>query len=109
MLLKKNRVNKREIDAIFKNGRFVSLNFFTFKFIKNTNLKNPPRISFIVSKNIAKLAVQRNSLRRKGYNVLRKYIQDFPLGLIGVFIFKNKEIDSLTINNEIEKILHKIN
>jgi ribonuclease P protein component len=109
MLLKKNRVNKKDIDYIFKNGKFINSPFFTFKFVKSSNLRDLPRISFIISKSILKLAVKRNSLRRKGYNILRKYIKDFPIGLIGVFIFKNKEIDNITIENEIKNIVSKVN
>jgi RNase P protein component len=67
------------------------------------------RISFIAPKKIAKLAVKRNFLRRKGYLILKKYIEQFPLGTLGVFIFKKPEENILKIENEIKKILSKIN
>lgn len=108
MLPKKTRVNTKEIDLIFKNGKFIVSPNLSFKFILNFN-KVPARISFIAPKNIAKLAVKRNLLRRRGYRALAKYISDFPVGLVGAFVFKKYQDDVLVIENEIENILHKLN
>ncbi|MFA5937478.1 MAG: ribonuclease P protein component [Candidatus Paceibacterota bacterium] len=108
MLPKKNRADKKVIEKIFKEGRFISSSSFTFKFILNKS-SNKTRISFIAPKNIAKLAVKRNFLRRKGYVVLKKYINRFPLGILGVFIFRKPEEDISKIENEIKNILNKIN
>ncbi len=107
MLPKKNRVNKKEVDLIFKQGKFINSPNLTFKFI--TNLGKGRKISVIAPKNIAKLAVKRNLLRRLGYNVLQKHINRFPAGISGVFVFKKYQEDGLIIENEIEKILSKIN
>lgn len=107
MLAKKNRVVTKEVDRIFKEGRFLSSPSLTFKYIV---LKSAtPRISFIAPKNVAKLAVQRNLLRRHGYKALEKHFHKFPAGLIGVFIFKKCEKDILIIKDEIKNILTKIN
>lgn len=108
MLPKKNRVDKKGIDLIFKKGNFIVSPSFTFKFILINNSPEP-RISFIVPKSIAKLAVKRNLLRRKGYSALKKYIDQFPLGILGVFVFKKLEEDVSKIDNEIKNILIKIN
>jgi ribonuclease P protein component len=107
MLPKRNRVDKKGIDLIFKKGSFVASPIFTFKFILGDNSVQP-RISFIAPKNTAKLAVKRNMLRRKGYSVLKKYIKQFPSGITGVFIFRKPEEDISKIENEIKNILHKI-
>jgi len=107
MLPKKNRVDKKNIDLLFEKGTFIASPLFTFKYLIQ---KSPQvRISFIAPKKIAKLAVKRNFLRRKGYLILKKYIEQFPLGTLGVFIFKKPEEDILKIENEIKKILSKIN
>ena len=106
MLPKKNRANKKQIEEIFKKGRFVSSSGLTFKFIICGGERV---ISFIAPKNIAKLAVKRNLLRRRGYSALEKHLDQFPAGIIGAFIFK-KSLDSvLEIENEIKTILNKIN
>ncbi len=108
MILKKNRVDKKNIDLIFKEGKFLVSPSLTFKFILTSN-QNPPRISFIAPKNIAKLATKRNKLRRRGYTALRKFINEFPFGLLGAFVFKKHEEDVLILENEIKNILNKIN
>jgi RNase P protein component len=95
------------VDLIFKQGRFLNSPSLTFKFIIIN--ENGRKISFIAPKSIAKLAVKRNFLRRKGYNVLQKYINSFPTGILGVFVFKKYQDDVLILENEIKNILAKIN
>ena len=107
MLPKKNRVDKKGIALIFKKGDFTTSPIFTFKFIRIYTGER--KISFIVPKNVVKLAVKRNSLRRKGYLALKKYLNQFPSGILGVFVFKRPEEDILKIENEIKNILDKIN
>lgn len=107
MLPKKNRADKKAIKKIFKEGKFINSPSLTFKFILNNNTTT--RLSFIAPKSIAKLAVKRNLLRRRGYSALEKYLKDFPAGVMGVFIFKKPEENILTLENEIKTILSKIN
>jgi len=108
MLPKKNRVGKKEVDLLFKQSRFITFSNLTFKFIVN-NSTDLPRISVIVPKSVAKLAVSRNLLRRRGDTVLSKYIDQSPLGIIGVFVFKKYQDDVSILENEIKTILTKIN
>ena len=115
MLPKKNRVDKKSIDEIFKacppigrEGSFINSNSLTFKFLLKNGSKIR-RISFIAPKNVAKFAVKRNLLRRRGYSALEKHIKQFPFGLLGVFIFKKPLNSVLEIENEIKNILNKIN
>jgi ribonuclease P protein component len=107
MLPKKNRADKKAVEKVFKGGRFLNSSYFTFKFIL-TNNPTVPRISFIVSKKITKLAVKRNLLKRRGYVALKKYIHKFPAGLVGVFVFKKHQDDVSIIEDEIKSILNKI-
>lgn len=108
MIPKKNRADKKAIQTIFKKGKFLVSSNFTFNFVIDYTSKNP-RISFIVPKSVSKLAVKRNFLRRVGYGILEKYIHRFPLGITGVFVFKKYQEDILIIEDEIKKILNKIN
>ncbi|MBI3888336.1 ribonuclease P protein component [Candidatus Nomurabacteria bacterium] len=107
MLKKKNRADKNAVEKIFKEGRFLNSPNLTFKYVLtgDSNI----RISFIAPKSVARLAVKRNLLRRRGYSVLKKFIDQFPTGTLGVFIFKKFQDDILTIENEIKTILNKIN
>jgi len=108
MLLKKNRADRKAVEKIFKEGKFLNSPNLTFKFIKNNNI-SLPQISFIAPKSVAKLAVKRNLLRRRGYSVLKKYINQFPASILGVFVFKKYQEDVLIIEDEIKNILSKIN
>ena len=108
MLPKKNRAGKKELETVFKTGKLLTFPNSTFRFILNNDF-NTPRISFIVPKSVSKKAVDRNALRRHGYNALRKYIHQFPAGLVGAFIFKKDQEDISILENEIKNILNKIN
>lgn len=107
MLAKKNRANTKEVERIFKEGNFLNSPNLTFRYFKNSSKET--KISFIASKNIAKLAVKRNLLRRRGYSALGKNISQFPLGITGAFIFKKYQDDISIIENEIKNILSKLN
>jgi len=107
MLPKKSKLDKKTVEKIFKEGRFVNSLNLTLKFL--ILQEENRQISFIVPKNVAKLAVKRNLLRRKGYLALEKYFKNFPAGFLGVFIFKKYQDDILVLENEIKNIFSKIN
>jgi ribonuclease P protein component len=125
MLPKKNRADTKVVEQIFKGGKILNSQSLTFRFIKvesNPKLLTKstessysiqkslePRISIIIPKTVSRLATKRNFLRRLGYNALKKYIAQFPAGIVGVLVFK-KPIDSvIDIENEIKNVLNKIN
>ncbi len=107
MLPKKNRADRKDIEQIFKVGRFVNSPNLTLKFIKNHE-SFPPRISFLTPKTVSKKAVIRNLLRRRGYSALEKSFYKLPKGLLGVFVFKKYQDDILILEHEIKTILNKI-
>ena len=125
MLPKKNRADKKAVEKIFKEGKFLNSLNLTFKYTKTLGDKSfssgqldsslptrkflYPRVSVIAPKSVAKLAVKRNLLRRRGYDALGKYINQFPTNILGVFIFKKYQDDISIIENEIKNILSKIN
>jgi len=111
MLPKKNRADKKAIEKIFKEGRFINSSNLTLKFLNNVHTGyGHARVSFIVPKTVEKKATRRNSLRRKGYLILKKYWNKIPNDFVGVFIFnKIKEGNLLkNIEEDIKAILNKI-
>jgi ribonuclease P protein component len=106
MLPKTNRADKKTIDRIFSGGKFINSPALTFKYIFTEG--GTPRISFIAPKSVAKLAVKRNSLRRRGYDILRRKPYRLPAGIAGVFIFKSYENNAEKLGKEIEAITSKI-
>jgi ribonuclease P protein component len=110
MFPKKNRVNKKLIEKIFKKGVFVNSENLNLKYYIEDR-KISPKISFFVPKAIEKSAVRRNYLKRQGYLMLKNFFNKIPEGFLGVFIFKkikNKENLPGNIKKEIEKILKTI-
>lgn len=129
MLPKKNRADRKAVEKIFKEGRFVNSQNLTLKFIIDKEAKpglpgfaslSFPQISFVVPKTVSKKAVIRNLLRRRGYAVLKPYLGTFPAGFTGVFLFGKKSKDIFggrknktrnpiqDLENEIKIILNKI-
>mgnify|MGYP001560012475 FL=1 len=107
MLPKKNRADKKALNKIFKEGKFLNSPSLAFKYISTPAPE--PRLSFVVPKSVAKLATKRNTLRRRGYIALRAHIGSLQPGTLGVFIFKRYQDQVETLENEIKAIFHKIN
>ncbi|MCC6323580.1 ribonuclease P protein component [Candidatus Nomurabacteria bacterium] len=106
MISKKNRINKGLFDKIFKEGKFIHSPIFMFKYTKT--LGNKGFYSFVAPKTVAKSAVKRNSLRRKGYNTLRNIgILD---GISGIFFYKkgSSGANLKEIKESIELVLRNI-
>ncbi len=91
MLSKKNRTDKKAVEKIFKKGVFLGSDNLILKYTKEDS-QNKPQISFIAPKGVAKKAVDRNKLRRRGYSILRKYMQHFPLSFSGAFVFGKNSV-----------------
>ncbi|NVN96651.1 ribonuclease P protein component [Candidatus Nomurabacteria bacterium] len=102
MLSKNKRVTKDIFQTILKKGNIISGSFFLFRY---TSLERRA-YSFVVAKKIASKAVKRNSLRRIGYNILRKYTLK-PVA--GVFFYKKEALiaEPEAIKNDIESILKR--
>lgn len=102
MLPKKNRVNKNTFMAIMDKGSITSGSFFVFRYIK----QDFPSFAFVAPKKLAKTAIKRNSLRRKGYNIIRLY--DLKPAA-GIFFYKKEGITASIpeIKKDIEYILKK--
>ena len=102
MLPKKKRVTKEIFQTIMEKGNVVSGSFFILHYLK----QDSPKYAFVVSKKIAKTAVKRNSLRRKGYNVLRLYdLKSFA----GIFFYKKEalNISPAEIEKDIDFLLKR--
>lgn len=119
MLFKRNRLDRKTIDEIFKNGFFVNSSNLTLKYLKKKDLKEV-RFSFVVPKTVSKKAVDRNLLKRRGYAILFKKLDKSPVGVCGVFLFgkkskilfggkKNKEFNPVDeLEKEIDICLQKL-
>ena len=104
MLKKINRLDKKSVDKVFKEGAYLNSPNLTFKYIKTPSPLY--RISVVVPKSVAKLAVKRNLLRRVLYKIIKEVLIYSPKNKIwGVFVFKKYQDDISILQNEIKKIL----
>ena len=102
MIPKKNRVHKALFDLIYTTGSPVHSPLFYLLYINNSN--SIQKFSFVVSKKIAKSAVIRNKLRRRGYSIIRKY-NDFFNKNIQCVIFLKFGAQKLTFKEYEEQIV----
>ena len=100
MLPKSKRVNKALFDEVFKKGSVSNGSFFS---LRSTRSSDGTHIAFVAPKTVAKTAVKRNALRRKGYNSLPK---ELP-AINGLFFFKKNALSATKENlkNDIKKLL----
>ncbi len=103
MLPKNKRIGKVLFQEVLKTGRTISSPFFVFRYIP----QKTPQYAFVVPKSVAKKAVDRNKLRRQGYNTLYSII--LPL-VVGIFFYKKtaKTAENVDIKGDILTILNKI-
>lgn len=80
MLKKTERLSKKEFDQYFKTGRRFHSPLLTLIYHPNNRFHG----ATVVGKKVFKLAVSRNKLRRRLYNLL--YQRKQADGLTGVFI-----------------------
>ncbi len=120
MLPKRNRISRSLFANVLKNGSFSHSSSFSFRLlISQVGL---PKFSFVVSKKVSKSAVVRNTLRRRGYSIVRavlgknllqvnvdKDVKKLNQNILGVFFLKKgaEKLDFQTFQEEIILLLKK--
>jgi ribonuclease P protein component len=104
MFAKKYRITKKEdFDLIFRKGRSFYADFFMVKILRND--LGFSRFSVLVSKKVSLKAVERNAVKRKLREILKKNSLIFPPNS-DIIVYANKSILNKSFS-EIEKILLK--
>jgi len=75
MLPKKNRLSQKEFDYVYNQGESVSGDTGHIKFLKTDT---PTKVSCAVSTDAVKTSVARTRIRRRGYAVVEKVVDDIP-------------------------------
>lgn len=100
MLKKINRISREvEIKEVLNNGRYLHDEFWMRKVLnpspRPTGEGSPldrgdtvRKFLVIVSKKVAKLAVDRNRMKRLAYEVIRKNLEKLPEGIRMVLVVK---------------------
>lgn len=85
MLQKKKRLTREEFNRFFAVGRRIHSPTLQIIFTPNQTV----HVAVVVSKKVAKHAVQRNKIRRRMYDIVRNYLKETQV--TGVFIFLVKK------------------
>lgn len=100
MLPQKKRVERTIFPETLQRGKSGYSPFLNLKCIKRDDAEES-KFSFVVSKAVAKKAVQRNLLRRRGYSIIKDNQAKIRDSFTCIFFFK-KESNALSFK-ELEK------
>jgi len=106
MLAQKYRLKKRkDFERVYKQGKGFKQDFLFLKTFEN-NLKNS-RIGIVVSKKIANRAVERNLIKRRLREAVKKRLSEMKPGL-DIVIAAKQGISKKTLFQDIEQVLNEI-
>ncbi|MEA3453145.1 MAG: ribonuclease P protein component [Patescibacteria group bacterium] len=106
MLPLKHRLKKRkDFERAHKEGKGFKQDFLFLKVIEN-KLENT-RIGIVVSTKIAKKATERNLIKRRIREIMRKRLEEIKPGL-DIVIITLKGINKETSFKEIEEVIDKL-
>jgi len=81
VLPKQHRLDRKEFDVVWKKGRRIRGQTLSLIVLPAEDKNEPSKIGIIVTKKVAKLAVDRNKLKRQIRNVLNPHMLKFlPTG-----------------------------
>lgn len=108
MLPQKRKVSTELFPLVIKRGKTISSDHFSFKFSPLFGITES-KFSFVVSGKISKKATERNLLKRRGYNVIKKNSALKIIPVAGVFFAKkgSTALSFPTLEQEINNLLLK--
>lgn len=106
MLPKKHRIKKSTFPTFVGKGRSFFVEILTMRAVSDGS-QAPARASVVVSKKVAKSAVQRNLIKRRVYAVLHTYMSTIKPGLSLVLYPKNTIIKTSfkTLKDQMQHLL----
>ncbi len=89
MLPKHQRlVNGRDFKRVYQKGSFFSAPLFSLNWLINKTRNT--RVGVVVGKKISTKATERNSIKRKYREIIRKIYLDIPTGFDVIIVIKEK-------------------
>lgn len=107
MLPKENRVKKALFAKVFRLGHTFSSPHLTLRVVAAP--KEGGKFSFVVSKTVAKGAVKRNLLRRRGYSIVREMKGFGTKETVNIFFLKKgaEKLSYRELASEVESLFIK--
>lgn len=107
MLKKENRLRGKNNFALMREkGRLIQSPLFGLVILEGED----KRFGIVVSKKISKIAVERNRIRRRIYEGVKKKWEIIPKNVWGLFLVKKEilEMDTMQIEKEVERLFKEI-
>ncbi len=92
MLSKNKRVKRSIFPETLQRGKSAYSPFLSLKCLKRSDARES-KFSFVVSKAVAKKAVERNLLRRRGYSIIKDNQSKIKGSFTCIFFFKKEAIN----------------
>ena len=106
MLSKKYRFHSRGgVRYVYQHGKTVRKPQMSLVFVENS--RGFTRVSVVVSKKVAKLAVTRNRIRRRIYEAIRINFEYLPKRTDYIFVVYSKKVLELSFS-QLEKLLGEL-
>ena len=107
MAIKAQKVTRKLFAVVLDQGKKYHSTHLSFKIC--TTSEKIPIVSFVVSKKIAKQAVSRNFLKRRGRSIVKKLAYTNTKPFLGVFFFKkgSENLSFQELEEEIMLLLRK--
>lgn len=104
-LSSKNRLKKRkDFDIVFRRGKAIKGRFLLTKYTYQSGMS--PRIGFVVSTKVARLAVTRNRIRRFLAGHIKSHLNKIDKdAIILVLKLPDKKLEKVLLSQEITHIL----
>ena len=103
MLSKKYRFHSRGgVRYVYQKGKTIRSPKASLVFVENS--RGFTRVAVVVSKKVEKTAVNRNRIRRRVYEVIRKNFEYVPKQMDYIFVIYSRDVMTMS-NSELEKLL----
>ncbi|HLD38591.1 MAG TPA: ribonuclease P protein component [Candidatus Nanoarchaeia archaeon] len=108
MLAKNLRLDRKEFNRIFREGKTFHSDFLFAKILKENRVGN--NFSVSVPTKVSKKAAGRNKLRRRGYSIIKNNLTNLKGGSSVIVILKKgaEELNFDEYKKEMESLLKKI-
>lgn len=109
MLPRGQKISRAAFGEVLNSKKSAASPFFSLRFYQTEKI-TPSRFSFVVSKKVAGSAVERNTLKRRGYSFLQKNKKHItPAFVIAFFLKKGAEkLSAARFGEEVVSLLLKI-
>lgn len=84
MVATQHRIPRAQFPTYFASGKRFHSEYFTVVYTKSIDFK----VSVVVSKKVAKSAVDRNRLRRRAYGVVERFVKDQSMSGVYIVLYK---------------------